>query len=311
MAVTNDISTEARPDFFVIGAARSGTTALTEALRRHPEVFVTSPKEPHFLAFADQRVAFTGPGDDVTMNDVVHTELDAYLGLYRASEGCRARGEGSVSTLYYSRRSVQTLKSYFPDARLVAILRDPVERAFSSYQLLRARGFEPCADFDAALDLEATRVAAGWHHLWHYAGMGYYGRQLAPFVKAFGPERLLVLDFETLRLDPGATLVQVCRFLGVSPVEAPAIRRCNTSGEPRNRSVHRLFATLERTRSARRVIGSVVPRRARDWVRGRNLEQVAPPETAVARLRELYREDAALLSELLAGRPVSAAYSMR
>ncbi|MCI0634573.1 MAG: hypothetical protein L0206_11755, partial [Actinobacteria bacterium] len=75
--------TTSRPNFFVIGAARSGTTSLTEALREHPDVFMTSPKEPHFLAFNGQRVSFIGPGDDVTFNRVACTDLDRYLGLFR------------------------------------------------------------------------------------------------------------------------------------------------------------------------------------------------------------------------------------
>ncbi len=279
---------------------------MTEALRGHPDVFVTSPKEPHFLAFAGQRVAFTGPGDDVTLNRVALPDLDDYIGLYRGSGGCRARGEGSVSTLYYSERGVETLVRHFADSRLIVILRDPVERAFSSFQLLRARGFEPCDDFEAALDLERERIAAGWHHLWHYAAMGFYARQLAPFLETFDAERVLVLDFEALRTDPDQIMTRVCRFLDVSPLGSRSIPCANASGEPRNRAVQGVFARIERTWAARRLVSTVVPRRTRDWVRGRNLARVAPSPEAVARLRELYRDDTATLRRMLAWSPAGA-----
>src|SRR6476646_940700 len=101
---------EQAPTFFVIGAARSGTTALAEMLRLHPSVFVTRPKEPHFLAFAGRSVAFCGPGDDLVVNQADVTHVDDYYDLYRDAAGYAARGDASVSTLYYSQASIDTLQ---------------------------------------------------------------------------------------------------------------------------------------------------------------------------------------------------------
>ena len=120
------------PNFFIIGAARSGTTALAEILRHHPDAFVTEPKEPSFLAFAGQEMAFTGPGDDTSINRVAITDRDKYLSLYKSASAKACRGDASVSSLYYSDHSVATLQRYFPEAKLVVILRDPAARAFSA-----------------------------------------------------------------------------------------------------------------------------------------------------------------------------------
>ena len=117
------------PNFFIIGAARSGTTALAEILRHHPDAFVTQPKEPSFLAFSGRQVAFTGPGDDISINRVAITDRDQYLSLYQSAGTKACRGDASVSSLYYSDHSVATLQQYFPEAKLVVILRDPAARA--------------------------------------------------------------------------------------------------------------------------------------------------------------------------------------
>jgi len=87
--------------FVVVGAARAGSTAVTEALRAHPHIFVTRPKEPHYFALSGRPVNFSGPGDDTTINRVAVTDVEQYRAHYPPGGGYRALGEGSVSTLYY------------------------------------------------------------------------------------------------------------------------------------------------------------------------------------------------------------------
>src|SRR5919197_4650058 len=114
------------PNFFIIGAARSGTSALAEMVRQHPDAFVTRPKEPHFLAFAGTTPHFTGPGDEAHINRIVVTRYEDYMRLYEDTRAA-ARGDASVSTLYYADESVPTLARFVPDARLMVILRNPVD----------------------------------------------------------------------------------------------------------------------------------------------------------------------------------------
>src|SRR5918996_796747 len=142
------------PNFLVVGAARSGTTGLVEGLRSHPRVFVTDPKEPHYFALHDQTANFAGPGD------------------------------GSVSTLYYHERALPEVVAMNPDMRLVALLREPIARAYSSHQYMRARGFEPYEDFLQAVDEEPRRKADDYHHLWHYTSMSFYADAVAALQKA-------------------------------------------------------------------------------------------------------------------------------
>ena len=120
------------PTFLVAGGARCGTTGLVEGLRRHPRIFVTDPKEPHYFALHRIGASFTAPGDAHTINRVAVTDRAQYLALYeeagQAEPPFLALGEGSVSTMYYYEESLPEVLSVNPDMKLVVLLREPVDR---------------------------------------------------------------------------------------------------------------------------------------------------------------------------------------
>ena len=195
------LTTEREPNFFLIGAGRSGTTFLADLLGQHPDVFLTDPKEPHFLALADTMPDFKGPGDDVTVNRLSVTRPMDYRALYETARET-ARGDASVSTLYYAERSLANLEKYFPSARVVAVFREPVERAYSAYSYLRVRGFEKAPSFQEAVAQELRGERRRWQHLWQYIDMGRYGSQLRPFIETLGPDRVHVTFYDWLSRDP-------------------------------------------------------------------------------------------------------------
>jgi Sulfotransferase family len=287
------------PNFFVLGAARSGTTALAEMLRQHPDAFVTRPKEPHFLAFANRAVAFTGPGDDVTINRVAVTDIEAYRALYDGAAGKAARGDASVSSLYYADDAVATLTQHFPDARLVVILRDPVARAFSAYSYLRVRGYEPCEAFADALALEEERRKRGWHHLYHYAGMGRYARQLRVFTDAFPGDRIKVLFYEAMEADPAGTARDLFAFLGINPTAEVSHERVNVSGSPRSPFAQRAIQWGARRQVLKSALKKVAPFGVRERIRRANLTQSAAPPSEAALLRDRFALDNDALRGLL------------
>ena len=175
------------PNFLIIGAAKSGTTALFEYLEQHPSVFLSNPKEPHFLALQGVCLDFQGPGDAKTINRLAITDFNRYEQLFDNSRGARAIGEASVSTMYYF-DSLNRIQKYLPRAKMLCMLRQPADRAYSAYSFMRMRMLEPHVDFDDALADEAHRIASNWHHIWHYKqicfGTAFYsGRD---FNSAFG-----------------------------------------------------------------------------------------------------------------------------
>jgi hypothetical protein len=291
----------AAPDFLVIGAARSGTTALTSFLGEHPDVFVSTPKEPHFLAFPGGAPRFHGLGDDDLINDVAVRDAQAWRDLFQGRPE-RRRGEGSVTTLAYPDASIPAIERYCaPGCRVVVMLRDPVDRAFSSWLYLRSRGYD-AGSFEECLAAEEDRTRAGWSHMWQLARLSRYAEQLTPFVAAFG-DRVLVVVQEEFTADPDTQLRRVLEFLDVDPdVAIDASRRVNAAGLPRSRAVTSALNTLRRSPRLRRVVTAAVPQRQRERIRSANLDRTVIDPVTRARLAALLADDVRDLQDLLGRR---------
>ncbi|MGY1642717.1 sulfotransferase family protein [Geodermatophilus sp. SYSU D00703] len=289
------------PDFLVIGAARSGTTALTSFLGEHPEVFVSTPKEPHFLAFPGGAPRFVGLGDDDLVNRGAVRDEQAWRDLFRGRAE-RRRGEGSVTTLAHPDASIPAIERLCaPGCRLVVMLRDPVDRAFSSWLYLRSRGLD-AGSFEECLAAEGERTRAGWSHMWQLARLSRYAEQLAPFVTAFG-DRLLVVVQEEFAADPTGQLRRVLEFLDVDPdVDIDPSRQVNASGLPRSRAVTSAMNTLRRSPALRRLVTAAVPQRQRERIRTANLDRTTVAAGTRARLAELLADDVRDLQDLLGRR---------
>lgn len=294
------------PTFVIAGAARAGTTALSEALRAHPDVWLTQPKEPHYLAFAGEAAAFTGPGDAETINRVAVTEAAAYRELFRGGESRAARGDASVSTLYYSSVAGPRLKELNPDARVVLVLRDPVDRAFSSHQYLRNRGFEPEPDFLEAVELEPARIEQGWHHLWHYTAMSRYADDVERLREAMGPENVGVWWYDDMVAPGSGAIEEVHRFLGLDPgVGTADMTRVNASGRERSAAAAGMMHAASRSRVLRSAVKAVVPFGLRERIRSLNLQQSDTPRQVRSALLPVLEPDLARLEQVI-GRPVPA-----
>jgi hypothetical protein len=198
-----------------MGAPKAGTTALHAALARHPELFLSGVKEPKYYLCGDSPPpAYRGPGDAHSNREWIW-QRQRYLDLFADARDDQRAGESTPFYLYH-RDARRRIASDLPRAKLVAVLRDPVDRAYSNWMHLWADGLEPCADVVEACDLEARRVDEGWAPFWHYRGLGMYGRQLADLFEHFPAEQVLVLRYRALVDDPRTALNRVCRFLGVS-----------------------------------------------------------------------------------------------
>lgn len=283
------------PTFLVIGAAKSGTTSLHEYLRQHPDVFVPRPKEPSFFAaHALQHRIAEGQRQRGHPRTWV-TTWDRYLGMFADAGDTLAVGE--VSPAYMSvPGSAQTIHQRLPGVRLVAILRDPAERAFSHWLMRRKVGdYHPV--FGREIDRQVARLDAGDESfLWH----GFYNRQLAPYVELFGRSRLHVLRFEDLRRDARPTMRPLYRFIGVGDrSDELDLRVANAGGMPR----HPLLAAVIRAeRYVAHKLPTTVPAalkhlNARALTSRDDMPTLQPDDRE--RLEELYRHDMRALATLL------------
>lgn len=201
------------PDFLLIGAPKAGTTALHVALSAHPSLFLSAEKEPKFFLTDGPPPRGGGPGDDETYRRYVW-DRGAYEQLFAAAPPGTLAGEST--TLYLRDPDAhRRIRALLPQVKLVAVLRDPVDRAHSNWTHLRSAGLEPEADFLRACALEQQRADAGWGPFWRYVGLGRYGEQLTSLYRHFAREQVLVLLYRDVRERPVVTLDRICAHLGV------------------------------------------------------------------------------------------------
>jgi hypothetical protein len=242
------------PDFLVIGAPKAGTTALHVALSGHPELYMSAIKEPKFFLTDGPPPAKGGPGDALTYREHVWRRAD-YEALFDPAPPGTLTGE-STPLYLYNRAALRRIRAEIPAAKLIVIVRDPVERAHSNWTHLWSAGLEPVGDFVRACDQEERRIAAGWASFWHYTGLGRYGEQLEYLFSLFPREQVLVLRYRRLVDDPAGTMDQICVFLGVAAGLLTEIPRQNVTSHPEPTLSHRAVSLAQRAGSA---VGARVP----------------------------------------------------
>ncbi|MEP9363381.1 sulfotransferase [Nocardioides sp. CN2-186] len=215
-----------RPDFLIVGAPKAGTTALHSALAQHPDVFMTQPKEPKYWLCDDAPPpAWRGPGDAHSQQEWIW-RADDYQRLFEPGAAHAARGESTPFYLW-SRGAHRRIGEALPDVRLIAVVRDPVDRAYSNWMHLWSDGLEPERDFETAFARQDERVRAGWAPFWRYRELGMYGEQLAHLVEHVDRSRVLVMRYRDIVDDPPAAVDRACRFLGIATGTVATIPRDN------------------------------------------------------------------------------------
>lgn len=215
------------PDFFLIGAPKAGTSALHAALAEHPGLYLSPVKEPKYYMCGDSPPpAYKGPGDAHSNQEWIW-QRERYLRLFDQAPEGTLRGESTPFYLY-NRDARRRIAVDRPDAKLIAVLRDPVDRAYSNWMHLWMDGLEPRADIIEAVGHEQKRIDNGWAPFWHYQGLGMYGRQVKDLYDHFPREQVLLLRYRELVDSPDGTLNRVFDFLGVEGADIDTIPSDNS-----------------------------------------------------------------------------------
>lgn len=237
------------PDFLIIGAPKSGTTALHAALATHPALYMSEVKEPKFfLTDGPPPTRVGGPGDIQTWREHVWRRSD-YEALFAPATAGQLRAESTPFYLYDT-AAQRRIRELIPDAKMIAMLRDPVERAHSNWTHLWSAGLDPVGDFVRACADEDRRVAAGWAQFWHYTRLGRYGEQLEHLYQVVPQEQVLVLRYRQLVDAPVQTLDEICRFLGVPEGVVTEVPRENVTAHPDESPGHRAVSSVIRAAAA-------------------------------------------------------------
>ncbi len=292
------------PDFYIVGHPKSGTTALYEMLRSHPQIYMSELKEPRYFA-SDLRARFQPIG-----SERFPETLDQYFDLFRAAQPDQRVGDASPSYLR-SRVAAGAIAQARPDARIIAIIREPAGFLRSLHLELVQNRVEDEQDLRRAIAAEALPDAGGAAApMVRYTDRVRYVEQLRRFGEHFPPEQMLVLIYDDFRADNEATVHRVLRFLGVD--ESRPVRAVQANPTVRVRSlrlddaVRALYAgSNPLARTVKAATRTVLPARVREAVLGtarRRLVYAAPhppDEELMLDLRRRFKPEVQALSEYL------------
>jgi hypothetical protein len=220
-----------RPDFFIVGAPKCGTTALYEYLKQHPEVFMPGEaKEPTFF------------GSDFNSEFFIRDETK-YLSLFSAARHEKRIGEASVWYLY-SKLAAREIKAFAPAAKIIIMLRDPVEVIHSLHSQLLYSGYEDLEDFEEALGAEAERRRGlrlprfpQLVEALYYREVVKYAEQVQRYFFVFDRAQIKVIIYDDLKRDTGQIFRETCSFLDVDPQVRVPFRVFNSHKRVRSRTL--------------------------------------------------------------------------
>lgn len=303
-----------RPNFILIGAQKSGTTSLMAYLAQHPDVFVSPIKEPRYYSFlTNGQLDFPTP--DHASPEVNHLYLqrrlshdfrkdwDAYQALFRGAATQRIVAEGSVWYLYNA-HAAERIQADLPNVKLLAMLRNPVDRAYSRYLHLRREGFKVPATFAESWREADERTNPYWPFLWHMRNKGLYHDQVSRYTACFKKEQFRTYIFELDFIDNTQPLIkEIFQFLNIDDSFEPDMDfEHNVTGLPEGRLKRVFFSMFRAAKSSLRPVKTAIPlsmQQVFNQVYSRWLTKVPLDPTLRDELLQFYAEDILKLQDLL------------
>jgi hypothetical protein len=288
----------ALPTFIIVGVQKAGTTSIYHYLQQHPQIYMSTVKEPHFLERDwDQFYAEGGERKDARIDT-----LEKYLALFAGATDEQAIGEASANCLFHHDWSIPRIQHYVPEAQIVVVLRHPAERAHSDY-LMHARD---CINVRQQRSLsEQIHQRADTSFI---IRKGYYYEGIQHFMDVFGKEKVGVFLHDDLKRSAIQFMQKMYGFLGVDTLFEPNVsQKSQIAQVPKNQSVNALLKTSNPLRSAAATgLKLVMPPETRQKLRNsiinlNSADKSAAPLEAEDRaaLIDLYREDILKLQDLL------------
>jgi hypothetical protein len=287
------------PTFFIVGAPKSGTTAVYQFLRAHPQIFMPDFKEPNFFCT-----------DFCATYPYAIRDQGMYLSLFSGASTETQIGEASVWYLY-SRQAAAAIRRFNPDVRIITILRNPVDAMHSLHAQRLWSGNEDIHDFRKALEAESDRrrgrrlpPAVQIPEGTLYRRVFRYAEQLQRYIDVFGRERIHIVIYDDFRARPDETYRKILRFLGVEECVQPHVQMVNSRRRIRSSRLHRLM--LRPPKAVQRTMQLVLPPELRGKLYWRFMDAVvakkggAPLDPELrTELTEAYAPEIRRLGDLL------------
>lgn len=244
-----------KPDFIVAGAPKCGTTSLYHYLSQHPEIYLPDQKELHYFARQELLAHTGGPGDEAAVRNVCRS-ASCYEDFFRPAEDGQTIGEVTPSYFVYPESADRILRDCGKEMKILVMLRNPVEKAYSQYLHLVKEGRETLP-FPEALKAESERAGQRYNDFWRYTQSSMYADRMEYFLDSFGRDRVKVVLFEDFIADTGRELEKICEFIQVnSSFEFDTSRKYNPSGVPMSETFARFISGDS---AIKKIIGYLTP----------------------------------------------------
>ncbi len=300
------------PNFFIVGSAKSGTTSIYNYLKQHPDIFMSPIKETHHFSTdidsskfrpdyaANLNINIDSWLDGDQKKEIFHAfvkDWDKYLKLFKNSENQKAIGEVTNSYLY-SKEAAKNIQSKFPEGKIIMILRNPVERAFSHFLMDLKSGLET-GSFLEAFKKDMAKSNKGWGISNVYYEIGMYYEQVKRYLTVFPQEQIKIILYDDYRNDAKKTLKEICNFLNIdSNFEFEFSKEHNKAMIPKSGAV----ALMMRQKGLKAFAKKIFPKSWKNIISkifftNKNLPKLSVDDRKY--LIELYKEDIQKLAQLI------------
>lgn len=284
------------PNFIIVGAPKAGTTSIARYLDDHPEVFISSEKEPFY--FLPNILEDTNTKDPMygAIEKRAHLTKESYESLFESVKDEKAIGEATVHYLYHYDEVIPKVKEELGDVKIIIVLRDPTKRAFSNYTFQKGLQFDSFKfkTFEEELEQEQQKKDLGFNSFWYFKSEGLYFKQVKAYLDNFNHVHVCFL--EDFKKDKDEFIKSIYSFLGVDPNWKPDFRVYNQTEVPVNKFVHFIYF-LKYKLGLKNILPTSWARALRKKLYKKQEEKINP-ETE-QKLRAYYKSDIQQLEELL------------
>ena len=279
------------PNFLIIGAMKSGTTAISNFLSQHPDIYMHPLKELHFFS------TFENDSYCLENGKIKAFSLDEYNKLFSKVNSEKIIGEASTSYLYVKKSAYQ-IKNYIPSSKILVILRNPIHRAFSHYNFMVSIDLEQLS-FEESIKQESIRINKNLS-FGHYLQRGKYYKQLKTYFNLFDRRKVKVLIYEDFVKDPKSFMYKIFDFLELhNRVEIDFSNRYQISGKPK---IKLLNDILVKPNFLKQKLRPILPKKVENFlltIRDKNLIKSKMNLKTQNKLIEFYKENILKTSNLI------------
>ncbi|MGN6616906.1 MAG: sulfotransferase family protein [Ilyomonas sp.] len=280
-----------KPNFFIVGAPKAGTTSLYHYLEQHPEIYMSPIKETNY--FSRPEINSSG----LFYKKKNEWTIDQYAEQFEGLTTEKAIGEASVSYLFYPNVPYK-IKQFNPDAKIIIMLRNPIDRGFSHYLMDRRVGFTNLSYEDIVYRKEFEKNNTRFFYQ-QYVELGMYYSQIKRYLDIFSPEKVKILYFEDVIKDIEMVVKEVYKFLGVDDkFMAETEKKFNTFQSAKSPLIAKLYAQKRIRKVIKRLVGIGGEALMKRFLFSRENKPVMSPNLK-RELIDIYKADVLKTGELL------------